>query len=551
MKENSVAKNEKLMKEWNWEKNNALNIFPDQLTCGSNKKVWWRCKKCNYEWMTSSNNRSRGTNCPACAHKVVVEGVNDLMSLYPELAKRWHPTLNTLKPTQVFPKSNKIAFWLCDLNKEHFFKTRIDHMVNSNIKCPICANQQVIQGVNDLITTNPQLAEEWDYQKNKDIDPTKITYGNATKVWWKCKQGHSWMAIVGSRAGKQKTGCPICKKELFISFPEKCIAYYLGKEFAIEENKKFSWLGNSELDIYIPSLNMGVEYDGKAWHKNCERDLKKDDICKKHGITLVRVREKDCPYYESSSKKIIRENEDEKGIEEVLNLILDYICVNFNKKLQVSIDIERDYYEILSHISRMQKEKSIYNSQLISEWNYEKNGELNPRTISIGSKRKVWWICNNGHEWQAVVYSRASSQKCGCPYCAGQKVVSGWNDLETNYANIAKEWDYNKNKSIIPSQIMPHSNKKYWWKCSKCDYSWQASAAHRVEGRGCPNCARQKTISSHFKQVVCVETKTLFMSIKEAGEKTGINPSAIANCCRGASKSAGGFHWEYVDNKKD
>ena len=83
------------------------------------------------------------------------------------------------------------------------------------------------------------------------------------------------------------TICPKCKKDLSSSFPEKAIAFYLSKIFNIDENKKFEWLGNSELDIYIDELNLGVEYDGKVWHKNISKDLIKDTLCEQNGIFLV------------------------------------------------------------------------------------------------------------------------------------------------------------------------------------------------------------------------------------------------------------------------
>ncbi|MBO5630371.1 MAG: zinc-ribbon domain-containing protein [Aeriscardovia sp.] len=42
------------------------------------------------------------------------------------------------------------------------------------------------------------------------------------------------------------------------------------------------------------------------------------------------------------------------------------------------------------------------NEKLASEWNYERNGEITPSDIAIGSPKKVWWKCEKGHEWQAT-----------------------------------------------------------------------------------------------------------------------------------------------------
>ena len=71
----------------------------------------------------------------------------------------------------------------------------------------------------------------------------------------------------------------------------------------------------------------------------------------------------------------------------------------------------------------MEKEKKylIDNPTLMAEWNWEKNNELSldPNTLTLGSGKKVWWICDKGHEWQATISSRNRGN--GCPYCSGRK----------------------------------------------------------------------------------------------------------------------------------
>ena len=67
---------------------------------------------------------------------------------------------------------------------------------------------KLVKGVNDLETLNPTLAEEWNYEKNGTLTPDQVTAGSNKKVWWKCKFGHEWEAIVGSRS--KGHGCPFC-----------------------------------------------------------------------------------------------------------------------------------------------------------------------------------------------------------------------------------------------------------------------------------------------------------------------------------------------------
>ena len=119
-------------------------------------------------------------------------------------------------------------------------------------------------------------------------------------VWWKCEKGHEWQAQIASR--HWGNGCPQCANELQSSFPEKIVFYYLSKFFddAIE-NYKPKWLRPMELDIYIPSRNIAIEYDGRNWHKDSSKDNKKNQLCLQNGVTLYRLREDGCAHIDDIS----------------------------------------------------------------------------------------------------------------------------------------------------------------------------------------------------------------------------------------------------------
>ena len=68
--------------------------------------------------------------------------------------------------------------------------------------------------------------------------------------------------------------------------------------------------------------------------------------------------------------------------------------------------------------------------ELVSEWS-DKNGDLTPEDISYGSNRKVWWNGKCGHSWIANIKNRSNGS--GCPYCTGNRILYGVNDLETGY----------------------------------------------------------------------------------------------------------------------
>ena len=124
--------------------------------------------------------------------------------------------------------------------------------------------------------------------------------------------------------------------------------------------------------------------------------------------------------------------------------------------------------------------------ELVSDWS-DMNGALQPEQVSYGSNRKVWWRGKCGHDWFGSVKNHGKGH--GCPYCSGNRVMPGFNDLASQYPKLLKEWSP-WNRQLKPYQISPKSNKKVWWTCSKCNYDWQARIADRTDGHGCPCCAK-------------------------------------------------------------
>ena len=128
--------------------------------------------------------------------------------------------------------------------------------------------------------------------------------------------------------------------------------------------------------------------------------------------------------------------------------------------------------------------------QLVKEWS-EKN-KLSPTMVSYGSSKKYLWNGSCGHEWEATVKNRGN-RKSGCPYCSGNKVLVGFNDLASKKPKLAKEWS--RRNDLHPTQITARSTREVYWKCRKCGYEWKARIADRTAGSGCPVCVGQVTAS--------------------------------------------------------
>jgi hypothetical protein len=206
-----------LLREWHPTKNQ--NLSPTGIVAGTNKKIWWICKL-GHEWQAVGASRLNGTGCPTCSGLVTLSGFNDLVSLYPAVAKEWHPTKNLPKTSATqSPGSGTPVWWLCGLG--HEWKAGPYPRVNG-AGCPVCSGRTVWRGFNDLATTHPILAKQI-----IGLNPKKLIAGSNKKVKWKCSEGHNWIASIHSRSSQSmQRGCPTCAPSGFDP-NEKGYLYFL------------------------------------------------------------------------------------------------------------------------------------------------------------------------------------------------------------------------------------------------------------------------------------------------------------------------------------
>lgn len=338
-----------LLREWDTAHN--LPLTPQTVTYGCHTSAWWKCEN-GHEWKAAVYTRSAGARCPYCTGRKVMVGFNDLATQSPELARQWDYRKNApRKPSDFSAGSQRLVWWRCE--KGHSWRAQIRSRV-SGCGCPVCADRLVVAGENSLADASPELARQWDAEKNAPLTPQQVTAGTRRKVWWKCARGHSWRASVASRAN-QKTGCPICGgKEVLPGFNDLASQNpVLAAQWDTERNEMFT------------PQQVTLTSNRKAWW-----------ICEKgHSFQAViasRANGTGCPY-----------------------------CTNKN---------------VLAGFNDL----ATVEPRIAAEWHPTLNGGLTPEMVTAGSNRKVWWQCPLGHTWKAVVYSRAGSQRCGCPICAGK-----------------------------------------------------------------------------------------------------------------------------------
>jgi translation initiation factor IF-1 len=477
-----------------WHPNKNSDLTPNDVTLGSDKRVWWQCEK-GHEWKAVIYSRtSDNCGCPYCSGRYAIKGENDLATVEPLLSKQWHPTKNgTLAPIDVMAGSEKKVWWLCE--RGHEWKAQINSRT-SGCGCPYCSNQRVCAD-NCLQTLNPELAKQWHPTKNGDLTPNDVTTGSNKKVWWQCEKGHEWKAVISNRS--KGRGCRICKGESQTSFPEQAVFFYLKSVFndtISGEKYKGVW----ELDIFIPNLNLGIEYDGYYFHKNKQKsDLEKDKYVVSEGIHFIRIMEEERnPHkcYLTGDKICCSTEPTDKQLCDVIQMCFDYIGKNItHTSYNVDIDIKRDRVDIYDLYMMSEKEKSLLSKMphIAAQWHPTRNLCIKPDMVKPNSDKRFWWLCEKGHEWQAQIKGRVQGN--GCPYCAGQLAYSD-NCLQTLNPGLAKQWHPNKNGSLTPNDVTQSTSKKVWWLCEK-GHEWEASIANRSKGTGCPYCVGKRACANN------------------------------------------------------
>ena len=131
-----------------------------------------------------------------------------LATNFPELAEQWNYEKNgTLTPWDVTISSPRKVWWKCSLG--HEWEAVINDRTTKSLGCPYCSGRRAWPGYNDLATLFPELAAEWDDERNGDLTPQMVRPGSGRKVWWKCSLGHEWETSVVSRTSASH-GCPYC-----------------------------------------------------------------------------------------------------------------------------------------------------------------------------------------------------------------------------------------------------------------------------------------------------------------------------------------------------
>lgn len=271
---------------------------------------------------------------------------------------------------------------------------------------------------------NLHLLSEWDTEKNAGLTPENVPVGSHKKVWWRCEKEHSWKSEIRVRVNGAR--CPCCAGRTL-------------------------WIGDNDLATVHPAL-------AAQWDTARNGVLRPADVlagsqqyvwwrCKKghswRASILNRARGSGCPV--CSGKITVSGENDlltlfpalaaEWNIERNGGLTPDRVTPYSNRKAWWRCSLGHEWQSVIA--SRVAKNAGCsyctgrrvlpgFNDlatrypRVAAQWDATRNGSLTPEMVTSGSHKRIWWKCSEGHVWKAVIYSRTSKSKCGCPICAGK-----------------------------------------------------------------------------------------------------------------------------------
>lgn len=264
--------------------------YSETVYMSMNKKIAIRCRKHGlFECFAGNHvNQKIKSGCPYCAGKALFRGENDLTTVFPNIAPYYDTDKNGNTASDIFAKSNKKVWWICD--NGHSFSMKVLNRVRKEKSCPYCSGQKLLTGFNDLKTIYPNIASEWDYDKNEG-SPSDYRYGSGYKVWWICKNCKaSYQSPINVHIKGHK--CPYCsgnkidsgRTDLQTLFPDIAKEYADDNELPVNQifasaHKKVKWI--------CPNCN------GEYWaspHHRTSKDRTECPLCKKQSKGERRIK---------------------------------------------------------------------------------------------------------------------------------------------------------------------------------------------------------------------------------------------------------------------
>jgi hypothetical protein len=280
----------------------AEAVRPEELltvSSGSNKPLEWKHTgedAPTHTWLSSMKSRVRGTGCPYCSTpvKTALKGYNTLKTLNPSISEEYS-SRNTLTADEILLNHSKKVWWECD--DGHAWEATPHQRNTAKTGCPFCSGSRIISGSSQsLHSERPDLTNEW--HKDNIGTPKDYSISAAYRAKWSCSTcNHEYFNNIYHRSQGQNCRRCACKKT---SKQEAELQEYIRSIHPTSINNARGVVGRLELDVYIPELKIGIEFNGVYWHS--EKYKEKSAHYDRHkkaeaeGVQLIQIWEDDWLY---------------------------------------------------------------------------------------------------------------------------------------------------------------------------------------------------------------------------------------------------------------
>lgn len=563
-------------------KRNPL-VIPLSTYVNSHLKILCRCVICNYEWEAKPGYLLNGHGCPICGQKRAHEK-HKLSSL--EISDRLHKKNLNVEIIGEYRTSHEKTLCRCKTCGYEWYTT--PHSLFSGYGCPRCAG--VLQKNNEAFLR--ELIE-----KDILVEPLDPYITAKTKIRCKCKKcKRIWEVEPASLL--QGYGCPNCAHTQ-TSFIEQLIYFYfcslIGVTEVLHRDRKAT---GQELDIYIPSRRLAIEYGSMHWHQDYSKDQAKQKRCAERGIELITI-------FDACTEKTIEgfnklycfeyDLGQEKGLHTIKALLEEIrLCyfpgtrclinerwgsivrnarqnarrknhddfsnalIKINPFIVLLDEYIGDQEKIACKCSKCGNlwkawprdllnghgcpacagVKKRDNDDFLSEL-AKLNTDIEPLEPYISANTAISFRCKKcGYEWRTKPSSLINN-KTGCAHCSDRKSAQKRTKSNEDFLR-----DLEKNNPILePLEPYVNAKTKIRYRCKKCGFEGNMSPNNMLNGTGCRKCQIKAKGEKRQKAVYCLETRTYYSSLKAAAQAVGTSVSNISGCLQGRQQTAGGYHW--------
>ena len=268
---------------------------------------------CPHEWSTTIRHRCQlNHGCPCCSRNQNTCIHTSIITTHPDIAKQWHPTKNGDKKAYNYSHGSQESVWWqcnnkCSEGCLHEWQTSIANRCSGDTGCPYypCLNRNPLKCCihTSIVTTHPDITDEWAEVQNMDYKPSQFTRGSGFMAYWLCPAGHKpYRASIDHRTGRGD-GCPNCYLKT-----EGKVCKWLDS-LDIKYEKRYSLDGmiyKRELyfDLYLSDYKIIIEIDGEFHFRAIEhwksdpifvmkKDIFKMQYADINGLRVIRIYQPD------------------------------------------------------------------------------------------------------------------------------------------------------------------------------------------------------------------------------------------------------------------